>query len=215
MVYPVFELNENGEIVPATDTPEPPVESVSGSDGSGSDGFGSGSADSAAALEAVEVLSDSISMLQSDVTYLASAQASTAGYLSSTALDTFDRVLQQYDFDFYCAFRNGSDSYNSVLYLSNRMELEGDTLLLYDATQVQLYRTGSGYGYDYEYFYSVSNAGDVSVALGNDLMYYTNCAVGYPALGSLPAPTKYPGWFTVAFVLLFVICFFTIRRSKS
>lgn len=233
MEYPVFELNESGEIVPApTATPEPSVEPVSGDDvaasvtgdtavssevASGSDTTASGNVvyvENPETSEAVSVLSDSIATLQSDVTYLANAQASTAGYLSSTALDTFDRVLQQYDFDYYCAFRNGTDSYNSVLYLSDRMELEGDTLILYDVTQVQLYRTSSGSSYSYEYYYSVSSAGDVSVALGNDLMYYTNCAVGYPALGELPAPTKYPGWFTVMFVLLLAICFFSMRRSK-
>ncbi|MCI8287914.1 MAG: hypothetical protein HFH89_09730, partial [Lachnospiraceae bacterium] len=58
---------------------------------------------------------EQIDSIQSDIAYLASVQASNYGYLGSQALDTFDRVVQQNSYRYYCAFRDGSDTYNGVL----------------------------------------------------------------------------------------------------
>lgn len=155
-----------------------------------------------------------ISVLSDGITYLASEAASSAGYISSTILDSFDRVVEQLEYDYYCAYRTGSDSYAAVLYLSDSFDIVNNTLNFDDAYRVELYRTSTGSGYNYEYYYSSSSAGDVDIIIDSDLMYYTNCLPGYPALGSVESPKNYDKSSTFVICLLLIIAFLLLRRSR-
>lgn len=197
--YPIYKLDADGNIVQATSIPaengSAPVV-VYSNDNSG--------------LEAP------LNAMQEDVAFLAAQQASNAGYLSTSALDTFDRVVEGYDYDYYCAYRYDSDTYNSMMYMSDKMTLSGTVVHMKDAVQVKLYRTyHSGSNYYYTYHYQISNAGDVDINLGSNLMYYTNCKTGYPILGHVPAPNHYPAWVTLFVLLLAFLLFFVFRRRKQ
>lgn len=220
MEYPIFSLSEDGTIGTSGTVVDDTLQSVSGGDASGSPVYVPVPADTLSADDVATVVSDTLddnlSTLQSDVSYLAGETASSAGYLSSTILDTFDRVLQQYEYDYYCAFRTGSDSYSAVLYLSDTYTFNGSSLNLDDSLRVELYRTNTGGGYNnYQYHYSSSSAGDVEITIDNDLMYYTNCVPGYPALGEVPAPTNYSSGTTFTICLLVIIVFLLIRRHRK
>ncbi|MCI9277774.1 MAG: hypothetical protein HFH90_08825 [Lachnospiraceae bacterium] len=136
-------------------------------------------------------------------------QASSSGYLSSSALDVFDRVVSGYSYDYYCAFRYDSDSYNALMYLSDDIQVSGSSVLLEDPLCVRLYRVYNNSTRAYDYHYSVSSPGDVSVSLSGSLMYYTNCVEGYPVLGGLPSPGGYSPqsiilWFWLILGFVFV-----------
>lgn len=132
---------------------------------------------------------DSFSSLEEPLAYLASEQASSSGYLSSSCLDAFDRVVEGYAGPYYCAFRNSNDTYNGVLYISEDADSSGGRVVMKDALKIELYRTQTGSGsYNYQYYYSKSNAGDVEINFGNNLMYYTNCLEGYPLLAGIQSP---------------------------
>lgn len=152
--------------------------------------------------------------IQADVERLLYEQASSSGYLSSSALDVFDRVVGGHGYDYYCAFRYDADSYNALMYLSDSVSSSGSSVVLEDSVSVRLYRTYNSSTRVYDYHYSVSSAGDVSVSLSGDLMYYTNCADGYPVLGGVPAPGRYPPALLVLLgaVLLFAVFSFFRRR---
>lgn len=214
MEYPIFSLSEDGTIEPSGTVVGDTVETVSGGDAAGSPVSTLTADDVAAVMTAT--LDENLSTLQDDVSYLAGETASSAGYISSTILDTFDRVLQQYEYDYYCAYRSGSDSYSAVLYLSDTYTYDGSTLYLDDTLRVELYRTNTGTGYsNYEYYYSTSGAGDIEIDFDTDLMYYTNCVPGYPALGEVPAPTHYSQGTSLTICLLVVIAFLLIRRHRK
>ena len=128
---------------------------------------------------------------------------------SSSALDVFDRVVSGYSYDYYCAFRYDSDSYNALMYLSDDIQASGSSVLLEDPLCVRLYRTYNNSTRAYDYHYSVSSPGDVSVSLSGSLMYYTNCVEGYPVLGGLPSPGGYSPqsiilWFWLILGFVFV-----------
>lgn len=219
MEYPIFTISEDGTIETSGTIVDDTVQSVSGGDALGSPVYvvpvDTLSADEVAAVVS-DTLDSNLAALQDDVSYLASETASSAGYISSTILETFDRVLQQYDFDYYCAYRTGDDNYSAVLYLSDTYSYNGSTLYLDDVTQVELYRTNIGTGYNnYEYRYVVSSAGDVDIRMDRDLMYYTNCLTGYPALGEVSAPTKYSQGTSFIICLLVIIAFLLIRRPRK
>lgn len=214
MEYPIFTLSEDGTIGSSGTVVDDNVQSVSGGDASGSAPSTLTADDVAAVMTAA--LDENLAALQGDVSYLASEAASGAGYISSTILETFDRVLQQYDFDYYCAYRTGDDNYSAVLYLSDTYSYNGSTLYLDDVTQVELYRANVGTGYNnYEYRYNVSSAGDVDIRMDRDLMYYTNCVPGYPALGEVSAPTKYSQSTSFVICLLVIIVFLLFRRPRK
>lgn len=142
-------------------------------------------------------------------------QASSSGYLSASALDVFDRVIYGYNYDYYIAFRYDTDNYNSRMYLSNVMEISGNNVILKDVLAVQLYRVYYSSTRTYTYHYSISSPGDVSVSMSGNLLYYTNCVPGYPVLGQDPAPGHYPGWFIPLAAVLFFVVLISLVRRKS
>lgn len=160
----------------------------------------------------LDAYAEQIDSIQSDIAYLASVQASNYGYLGSQALDTFDRVVQQNSYRYYCAFRDGSDTYNGVLYLSNHISRSGSTVTMEDALQVRVYRTYSGN--TYYYYYSSAGAGDVAVNLSGNLMYYTNTADNYPTLGGISVPYRYPSWVMPVLFVGLLAAFFAWRRRS-
>lgn len=222
MGYPIFSVDENGQLVESGMVSDDNGELNSvlqNTESVESDSFEDESVlefDSVSGNDAVPVTytydSPALVELQSDVAYLASETASSSGYLSSSALDVFDRVVESLDYNYYCAFRYDNDSYNAVLFLSDKISRNGSVVSLSDAKKVQLYRVASGSGYNYSYYYSVIDVGDVDIQLGDNLMYYTNCLVGYPALGSLTAPGHYPAWIPLVLLVGLVIAFFTFKR---
>lgn len=160
----------------------------------------------------LDAYAEQIDSIQSDIAYLASVQASNYGYLGSQALDTFDRVVQQNSYRYYCAFRDGSDTYNGVLYLSDHISRSGSTVTMEDALQVRVYRTYSGN--TYYYYYSSAGAGDVAVNLSGNLMYYTNTADNYPTLGGISVPYRYPSWVMLVLFVGLLAAFFAWRKRS-
>lgn len=164
------------------------------------------------AADPLDAYADQIDAIQSDIAYLASVQASNYGYLGSQALDTFDRVVQQNSYRYYCAFRDGSDTYNGVLYLSDHISWSGNTVTMEDALQVRVYRSYSGN--TYYYYYSSAGTGDVAVNLSGNLMYYTNTAENYPTLGGVSVPYRYPSWVMPILFVGLLAAFFAWRRRS-
>ncbi len=163
-----------------------------------------------------ELDSGALDGIQSDVSYLAAQQASASGYLSSSAVDVFDRVVNQYEYDYYCAYRYDNDSYNSMLYLADHCSVNGRTVTLEDALQVRLYRQyASGGSYNYYYYYTVQEVGDTDISLGTNLMYYTNCVDGYPSLGNVPRRGNYPAAVVLIVAAVLFAVFFAFRRSRK
>lgn len=207
--YPTFSLDENGHIV--SDLPEV-YGTVSGGDAAAGYDFPDpdpfpDEVPEGLQLEGTPLLLD----IQEDIARIVNAQASTVGYLSTSALDTFDRVVSGYGYDYYCAFRTDSDSYNATMYLSNNLQDSGNGFVLEDSVMVRLYRTYNSTTREYQYYYSVAGAGDVSINLGTNLMYYTNCREGYPILGDTPAPGHYPDSMLVLILVGVIIVFLLIR----
>lgn len=159
-------------------------------------------------LQSLEDINDNLSRIVRE-------QASSAGYLSTSALETFDRVVAAFRYDYHIAFRYDSDNYNAVMYLSDSVVDNGNNILLHDALAVRLYRQYISSGRYYTYHYSTSSVGDVSVNMSGNLMYYTNCVPGYPVLGGDPAPGNYPGWFIplIAVLIFWVLINFLRRRN--
>lgn len=156
---------------------------------------------------------DSIEAIQSDIAYLASVQASNYGYLGTQALDAFDRVAEQNAYRYYCAFRESSDAYNGVMYMSDHVEVSGSTVTFKDSVQVRVYRTYVSN--TYYYYYSRGSAGDVQVNFSGNLMYYTNAVEGYPCLGGISVPYKYPSWVMPVILSVLLAAFFAWRSRRS
>lgn len=159
-------------------------------------------------LDSLAVLEDQIAVLAADTVY-------TQGYLSSSSLDLLDRVVSGGSYDYYVAYRYDSDTYNTRLYLSDDMELDGaGRLYLYDAVLVNSYRVRVGStGSVYRYYYAFSQAGDVSFSMTDNYFYYTNCVEGYPILGDLRSPSydwNYV-WLFIGLVVIFSV--FMLRWS--
>lgn len=220
--YPVFIMNADGEVV-VDDIIEEPVDpdgtvppyTVDVGEGEYLVIPGDGSTvviQQPDSQEPSADYSDKIDAIQSDIAYLAAVQASNYGYLGSQALDTFDRVVQQNSYRYYCAFRDGSDTYNGVLYLSDSISRNGNTVVMEGALQVRVYRTYSGN--TYYYYYSSASAGDVSVNLSGNLMYYTNCADNYPTLGGISTPYRYPSWVMPVLLVGLLAAFFCWRSKR-
>lgn len=232
--YPVFSLSPDGQIisntpepaegdeldiVPEDATPTPAPYAVQVNEGDylvipGGDGNPTVimQQQQAPAGNPLDAYADQIDSIQSDIAYLASVQASNYGYLGSQALDTFDRVVQQNSYRYYCAFRDGSDTYNGVLYLSDHISYSGDTVTMEDAVQVRVYRSYNGN--TYYYYYSSSSAGDVAVNLSGNLMYYTNTAENYPTLGGVSVPYRYPSWVMPVLFVGLLAAFFAWRKRS-
>lgn len=152
--------------------------------------------------------------IQEDIARIVQAQASTEGYLSTSALDVFDRVVEGYNYSYYCAFRYDNDSYNAIMYMADKISSSGSSVVLQDAVSVRLYRVYNSSTRVYTYHYLKSDAGDVSVSLADGLMYYTNCDAGYPTLGSVSAPSKYPSWAVLLCgVIFFALLIISFRRK--
>lgn len=217
MSYPVFDVDENGNIVSPDLLPEVPA-SVAPLDvpvdGVESDLFDqlTGSSDTVSSGDVYPLpdYSDSFTSLEESLAYLASEQASASGYLSTSCLDAFDRVVEGYSNPYYCAFRNSSDSYNGVLYIADHVTVNGNKILMEDAYKVELYRQQSGGSYNYQYFYSRSSVGDVEIDVSGNLMYYTNCVEGYPLLAGIQSPDLklYDSFFNMVFFMFFFIITF-------
>lgn len=220
--FPVFSVDENGNIVQSgvvdaeteeiTFFPGAAVPSVSSGDAVPV----LGTSDNPLVVQPVDSpdYTEGIAAMQDDVAFLAAQQASSAGYLSSSALDTFDRVVRGYDYEYYCAYRYDSDQYNSIMYLSDDISWDGNTVTMEDAMKVQLWRYRYSSNYNYEYYYSATPAGDVDITLGSNLMYYTNTGKGYPVLGDTPAPSHYPSWLpgVGSYLLMGILLLFAGRR---
>ncbi len=232
VTYPMFDVDENGVLYEsgyidesgsivtygAAPQGEAAVPDVSGGDPapdvSGGDAVPSVSGNVVVINN--ELDTGALDGIQSDVSFLAAQQASSSGYLSSSAVDVFDRVVNQYGYAYYCAYRYDNDNYNSLLYLANGCRVDGATVTLEDALRVRLYRQyAGGSSYNYNYYYTVQDAGDVSINFGGNLMYYTNCLDGYPSLGDVPRRGRYPvGLVLVVCVILFAV-FFAFRRMRK
>lgn len=230
--YPVFSLSPDGEIISATPepaetdnpdmllgdvspTPAPYAVEVNPGDYMvipGTDGNPTVIMQQSPADNPLDAYADQLDAIQSDIAYLASVQASNYGYLGAQALDTFDRVVQQQTYRYYCAFRESSDSYNGVLYLSDHVSRSGSTVTMEDVVQVRVYRTYSNN--TYYYYYSSASAGDVSVNLSGNLMYYTNMVDNYPTLGGISAPYHYPTWVIPVLFVGLLAAFFAWRKRS-
>lgn len=222
MEYPDFELDEDGKIViiypdSTEETEDLDGDEISDDETTVSDGNASLyiiNQELALDPEAVyEVDNPNFEIINENLERLIQAQASSTGYLSTTIVDAFDRVVQGNNYDYYIAFRNSSDAYTAVMYLSDKFSKSGNSILLQDAMAVSFYRSYSGN--TYYYYYQVSYPGDVQVNMNGNLMYYTNCVPGYPILGQEPAPGHYSGWFIpLAAVLIFVTLISLVRRKN-
>ena len=216
---PMYGLDQDGNVVQTGTINEETKEITTFSDVSSGDAAPArGTVDNPVIVQPVDTpdYSEGIQAMQDDVSFLAAQQASSAGYLSSSALDTFDRVLEGYNYDYYCAYRYDDDQYNSIMYLSNDISWNGNTVTLEDALKVQLWRYRTSSSYSYQYYYSATPAGDTDITLSNNLMYYTNTKTGYPVLGGVPAPSRYPPWMlpAVAAVGFCIFAVFIIGRVK-
>lgn len=222
MSYPVFDVDENGNIVssdPSTEVPASMSPSDAPVDGIESDLFGqlTGSSDTVSSGDVYPLpdYSESFTSLEESLAYLASEQASASGYLSTSCLDAFDRVVEGYSNPYYCAFRNSSDTYNGVLYIADRVTVNGNKILMQDAFKVELYRQQSGGNYNYQYFYSRSSVGDVEIDVSGNLMYYTNCVEGYPLLAGIQSPEVKMSnsfWSIGVCLVIGIIAYFAIRH---
>lgn len=233
--YPVFSLSPDGEIISATPEPDEAADldalpsDVSPSPSStpyavqvnegdylvipGTDGSPTViMQQQEPAGDPLDAYADQIDAIQSDIAYLAAVQASNYGYLGSQALDTFDRVVQQNSYRYYCAFRDGSDTYNGVLYLSDHISRSGNVVTMEDALQVRVYRSSSGS--TWYYYYSSADVGDVAVNLSGNLMYYTNTSDNYPTLGGISTPYCYPSWVMPVLFVALLAGFFAWRRRS-
>lgn len=232
MEYPTFYLDENGNIVSDIDDmdnpeensdltelhPDLPMGTVSGNNTYYIYQLPLQDEDPAlveAQLKNLEENNAALADISDNLERILQEQASSAGYLSSSALDTFDRVVQGYNYDYYIAFRYDSDSYNAVMYLADKITPSGTNIVLQDALSVRLYRIYNSSTRVYTYHYTIDNPGDVSVNLSGNLMYYTNCTEGYPTLGQQSAPGHYPGWFIPLLSMIVIVALISLVRRKS
>lgn len=147
--------------------------------------------------------------IQSDVQVL--ADATIQGYLSTSIVSVFDRLVDNGDYRYYVAFRGvNEDSSAGTLYLSN--ECNGNQLS--NCQVIKMYRVYTGQNYEYNYYYDVSYDDVEYFNFGNGALYYTNVSTGYPSLGSAKTD-KVLSWMPILGVVLFLGCLMIRRKIKE
>lgn len=139
------------------------------------------------------------------------ADSSQQGYLSSSIVNVFDRLVDNGSYRYYVAYRaNYEDSNSGFLYLSNK--LNGSQLE--ECQVIHMYRVSTGNTYEYTYHYDISYDDAEWFNLGNGGLYYTNIAPGYPSLGS-PVQSKMYSWLPVLVVTVFLGALMIRRKIRE
>ena len=138
---------------------------------------------------------------------------SYAVYPNTTAVDIFSKVLKSSaihsDVKYVVVAGNNSDAY---LYYSDVAVVNGKSVTFKSpVTQVHYYSTRNS-GYNTEYHYSVSQTGDQSVTLSDQLVY-TNTIAGYPDIKDRSVSSLY-SLISFAFLLLVVLFLFLRKKGK-
>lgn len=186
MQYPIFDTDSNGNIVIVDWTDPVLEESVfvfdeSYSSVSGGDYYYFYQNDTSFPDDVIEAL---LQMSQDIETM--SLSPTFTNYLSSSALETFDRVIDGLEFPYYIAYSYNSDSYHAVLYYGYDFTLNGNILSLSnDVHQVTIYRDRPSSSSSYSYYYNVISVPTQTFSINNNNQYYTNMLEGYPVLGSV------------------------------
>lgn len=146
---------------------------------------------------------------------LQSINPSNLGYLSTTQLDLFDRILAGKSYRYYIAYRTGSDNYAAVMYACNKISKSGNTITLEKPMQFQLYRSYSGN--TYYYYYTHTQLTSDSVTLNSNTLYYTNMTEGYPTLAKIGSSQLEFSKDTILVfgVFLMIIILLFLRRRKN
>jgi len=157
--------------------------------------------------------SEEISLLSDAVELLAENSTSVTGTMNSTVLNLMDRIIQDYPSYYkYAGLRISSDdSYRSVLYISKRASVNGDTITFSDdCIAVNFYRYQQT-GYTSYVYYDITDSPGATVNVSGDTIVYTNCIEGYPALGTVKQSNE-----DMFYVVIFaaIICIILIRKKK-
>lgn len=157
--------------------------------------------------------SEEISLLSDAVELLAENSTSVTGTMNSTVLNLMDRIIQDYPSYYkYAGLRiSDDDSYRSVLYISKRASVNGDTITFSDdCIAVNFYRYQQT-GYTSYVYYDITDSPGATVNVSGDTIVYTNCIKGYPALGTVKQSNE-----DMFYVVIFaaVICIILIRKKK-
>lgn len=147
--------------------------------------------------------------IRSDVQVL--ADSTIQGYLNSSIVSVFDRLVDNGNYRYYVAFRGvNEDSNAGTLYLSN--ECNGNQLN--NCQVIRMYRVYTGQNYEYNYYYEVSYDDTEYFNFGNGALYYTNISTGYPSLGSAKTD-KVLTWMPIMAVAMFLGCMMIRRKIKE
>lgn len=147
--------------------------------------------------------------IQNDVQVL--ADSTIQGYLSTSIVSVFDRLVDNGNYRYYVAFRGlNEDSNAGTLYLSN----ECSNNQLSNCQVIKMYRVYTGQNYEYNYYYDVSYDDVESFNFGNGALYYTNISTGYPSLGSAKT-SQVLTWLPVLAVTVFLGCLMIRRKIKE
>lgn len=139
------------------------------------------------------------------------ADSSVQGYLSSSIVSVFDRLVDNGNYRYYVAYRaNYEDNNSGYLYLSNKV----NGTQLEDCQVIHMYRVNTGNNYEYTYHYDVYYDDAEWFNLGNGGLYYTNIAAGYPSLGS-PVQSKMYSWLPVLVVTVFLGALMIRRKIRE
>lgn len=147
--------------------------------------------------------------MRSDVQVI--ADSTIQGYLSSSIVSVFDRLVDNGEYKYYVAFRGvNEDSNAGTLYLSN--ECSGNQLN--NCQVIKMYRTYTGQNYEYNYHYDIGYDDMEYFNFGNGALYYTNIATGYPALGS-PKTDRILSWMPIMAVGVFLAAMLIRRKIRE
>lgn len=201
---PDFDLSDNeGDLL--EDSPDLPEDQALDSSGSASDISDASGSD----VQIVELLEEQIALL-------AETSASVAGTMNSQVLDLMDRIVNGLPSGYkYAAFRTSvNDSYAASLYIGNKVDVSGDTILFGgDCIRVDFLRT-SGSGSNYIYYYQ-SNASNSVIDYHDRSILYTNCLDYHPTLGDSQERGLTFGQLLAALFFLAVVYYVLNRRTAS
>lgn len=159
---------------------------------------------------------EEVALLSDMVDLLAENSDTATGTLNSSVLALMDRMIDAYPtFYKYAGFRTSEDdSYQSTLYISKDMEVEGDTITFgSDCTAVTFARQTTSSGYSGYIYYNISESPHASVNVNSGTIVYTNCLKGYPTLGTKSFFSEH--WIWVAVFVLLASLLFNRRTSHD
>lgn len=160
-----------------------------------------------------QALADSIDY--NDLVELLSNVPTYTVFPNTSAVNVLQKVLNGVDGHFGYVVLSGSDTYQTHLYYSDEYVVSGKQITLQSpVTHCYYYQYRPSSSSSWVYTYTVSNEGDMSFNLSNQLVY-TNLLEGYPDLIDYKERNSYDFKFIVTLGIIFIVVLMFSSRFRA